>query len=101
MDDLWAALGGGGGWGQLSSRVTLKSFRCQTVEFFSMGMKTGDRKGMYTKPEILFLVTAGLPSILPSTHTHTCIFSSPTQLSYSRVEKESGIYSNSQIIITL
>ena len=40
------------------------------------------------------------PPLHTHTHTHTHTLSTPPQLSYSRVEKESGIDSNIQIMIT-
>lgn len=95
MDDLWMEWGS---YQELLSSVTLTSFRRRPVECFSTWAKPRKQKRMCFKSAFLFLVTAGLPSILPFTHTHTDF-----RLPHSaviHVEKESSIYSNSQIIIT-
>lgn len=97
-------LGGGGnkGLSGIAEQHDLGEFSAPAGgTLFNVGETHKNRRGMCLKSDFLFLVTAGLPSILPSTHAHTHTHTlTPPQLSYSRVEKESGIYSESQIIVT-
>lgn len=87
-----------GSYQELLSAVTLERYRRRPVECFLNVGETPQRTGGGDVLRVLIFGT-DRTSLHPPLHTHTHTLT-PPQLSYSRVEEESGIYSNSQIIIT-